>query len=494
MISDTGAYAGFGGVLLMGQTKTMAQGVYRIPKIAFDVAIATTNTTPTGPYRGAGRPEAAYLLERILDMAADELDIDPTEIRRRNFVQPDEFPYQTVQGPVYDSGDYERSLDEALRLADYEGLRDEQAARRDRADRTLLGIGVSSYVEITLGGSEFAEVEVHADGRVTVKAGTSAHGQGHATTFTQIVADQLGIPMEQITYVQSDTALVDHGFGTGGSRSVQLGGSSVRQTSRQVVERARAIVAELLEASPDDVVVDGLGGLGVAGVPSRSVSWAEVATAAAERGDPLLVQHDSEWAESTFPFGSHVAVVEVDTETGRVTLRQHVAVEDCGVVINPLLADGQVHGGIASGVAQALWEQVVYDQDGNPVTSTLADYTMPSAAELPSYTTAFTETPSPNNELGAKGIGESATVGSTPAVVNAVVDALSHLGVRHIDMPCTPERVWRAIEDARAGRLADPWREPPAAMAELPRNAPMGAFSLRERLEAERAAAAESAI
>jgi carbon-monoxide dehydrogenase large subunit len=468
MIGDAGAYGGWGGILVLGQTKVMAQGVYHIPKIAFDVAIVATNTTPIGAYRGAGRPEAAAFLERIVDMAADELEMDPAEIRRKNFIQPEEFPLTTIMGADYDSGDYEGALNEALRIADYAGLRREQAARRQRGDRLLLGIGVSCYVEVTGGGGEFAEVEVHDDGMITVKAGTSAHGQGHATTFSQIAADQFGVPMEQIRYVQSDTALVARGSGTGGSRSVQLGGTAVLQTSKLVVERAKELVAEVLEVAPEDIVVTGDGRLGVAGVPSKALEWGEVSRLAAERGEPLLVQHDTEKAGSSFPFGAHVSVVEVDTETGSVVPIQHFAVDDCGVIVNPLLVDGQVHGGLASGIAQALWEQVLYDADGNPITSTLAEYAVPSAAELPSFATAHTETPSPTNELGAKGIGESATVGSTPAVQNAVVDAVSHFGVRHIDMPCTPERVWRAIRDAGAGTLPDPWREPPSEMAAFP--------------------------
>jgi carbon-monoxide dehydrogenase large subunit len=468
MIGDAGAYGGWGGILVLGQTKMMAQGVYHIPNIAFDVAIVVTNTTPIGAYRGAGRPEAAAFLERIVDMAADELEIDPAEIRRKNFIQPEEFPLTTVMGADYDSGDYEGALNEALRIADYAALRREQAVRRQRGDRMQLGIGVSCYVEVTGGGGEFAEVEVHDDGVITVKAGTSAHGQGHATTFSQIAADQFGVPMEQIRYLQSDTALVDRGGGTGGSRSIQLGGTAVLQTSKLVVERAKELVAEVLEAAPEDIVVTGDGRLGVAGVPSQALAWGEVSRLASERGEPLLVQHDTAKAGSSFPFGAHVSVVEVDTETGSVVPIQHFAVDDCGVIVNPLLVDGQVHGGLASGIAQALWEQVLYDADGNPITSTLAEYAIPSAAELPSFSTAHTETPSPTNELGAKGIGESATVGSTPAVQNAVVDAVSHFGVRHIDMPCTPERVWRAIRDAGAGTLPDPWREPPSEMAAFP--------------------------
>jgi carbon-monoxide dehydrogenase large subunit len=474
MVGDAGGYAGFGGILVLGQTKVMAQGVYHIPTIAFDVAIVATNTTPMGAYRGAGRPEAAAFLERIVDMAADELGIDPVELRRKNFIQPGEFPLTTVMGANYDSGDYGAALDEALRISDYEGLRRDQADRRSRGDRLQLGIGVACYVEVTGGGAEFAEVEVHDDGMITVKAGTSAHGQGHATAFSQIAADQFGVPIEQIHYVQSDTKLVARGGGTGGSRSVQLGGTAVLQTSKLVVERAKALVADLLEAAPEDIVLVGDGRLGVAGVPSRALDWAAVARTAAERGEPLLVQHDTDQTGSTFPFGAHIAVVEVDIETGRVVPVRHVAVDDCGVIVNPLLVDGQVHGGLASGIAQALWEQYLYDEDGNPITTTLAEYAIPSAAELPSFTTAHTETPSPMNDLGAKGIGESATVGSTPAMQNAVVDALSHLGIRHIDMPCTPERVWRAIRDAGAGTLADPWREPRAEMAAFPKEGAAG--------------------
>jgi carbon-monoxide dehydrogenase large subunit len=474
MIGDAGAYGGFGGILVLGQTKIMAQGVYHIPEIAFDVAIVATNTTPMGAYRGAGRPEAAAFIERIVDMAADELGMDPVEIRRKNFIQPHEFPLTTVMGAEYDSGEYEAALDEVLRIADYAALRRDQTERRERGDRTLLGIGLCCYVEVTGGGGEFAEVEVHDDGMITVKAGTSAHGQGHATAFSQIAADQFGVPIEQIRYVQSDTAVVARGGGTGGSRSVQLGGTAVLQTSKLVVERAKQLAADMLETAPEDIVVTGVGGLGVAGVPSKVVEWADVARTASDRGEPLMVQHDTAQAGSTFPFGAHIAVVEVDTETGRVVPVKHVAVDDCGVIVNPLLVDGQVHGGLASGIGQALWEQFLYDADGNPITSTLAEYAIPSAAELPSFTTAHTETPSPTNELGAKGIGESATVGSTPAVQNAVVDALSHLGVHHIDMPCTPERVWRAIADARSGTLAEPWREPPAAMAAFPKEGAEG--------------------
>ncbi|HZQ28522.1 MAG TPA: xanthine dehydrogenase family protein molybdopterin-binding subunit [Acidimicrobiales bacterium] len=472
MLGDGGAYAGFGGALAMGPTRTMAQGVYRIPAIAYSAAAAITNTTPMGAFRGAGRPEAATFLERIMDMAADELDIDPVDIRRRNFIRPEEFPLTTLMGAAYDSGDYDGALDEALRLARYDELRAEQEDRRQRGDTRQLGIGLSTYVEITAGGmpQEFGALEVHEDGTATIRVGTSAHGQGHATTFAMLVSDRLGIPLGSISLVQSDTALVPTGFGTGGSRSLQVGGTAVLRAAEGVLDRARQVVADLLEASVDDIVVTDDGRLGVAGVPARAVTWGQAATAAVTSADggPLAVALDSAQAGPTFPFGAHVAVVEVDMETGRVTPLRHVAVDDCGRIVNPLIVSGQQHGGIAQGMAQAMWEQFVYDEDGNPLTSTLADYAMPSAAEFPSFEASNTQTPTPLNPLGAKGIGESGTIGAMPAVQNAVVDALSHLGVRHLDMPCTPERVWRAIQDARAGTLPSPWREPPAVFDDLP--------------------------
>jgi aerobic carbon-monoxide dehydrogenase large subunit len=471
IVGDAGAYGGFGGGLSMGPTRNMAQGVYRIPRISYDVAVALTNTTPVGAFRGAGRPEAAAFLERIVDMAADELGIDPVELRRRNLLTADQFPYTTLMGTTYDVGDYQRALDAAVERSGYAELRSEQERRRAAGDRVQLGIGVSTYVEVTAGGmsSEYASVEVHEDGTATIKVGTSAHGQGHATSFAMIVSDRLGIPMDAIRFVQSDTAEVPRGSGTGGSRSLQIGGTAVHEATVQVLDRARHLAARLLEADVDDIVVTDDGTVGVAGVPARAIAWGELARqATVDGGDPLAVALDATQAGATFPFGAHVAVVEVDLETGKVELTRHVAVDDCGRILNPLIVAGQQHGGIAQGVAQALWEQFVYDADGNPLTSTLAEYAMPSAAELPSFETSNTETPTPLNPLGAKGIGESGTIGSMPAVQNAVVDALSHLGVRHIDMPCTPERVWQAITDAAAGTLPSPWREPPAFFDRLP--------------------------
>jgi carbon-monoxide dehydrogenase large subunit len=465
VVGDAGAYAGFGGGLAMGPTRMMAQGVYRIPAIGYDVAIALTNTTPMGAFRGAGRPEAAAFLERIMDMAADELGMDPVALRRRNLLRADEFPYTTQVGTVYDCGDYGTALDEALRVVGYEALRAEQADRLARGVRRVLGIGVSVYVEVTAGGgsSEFGSVAIGEDGGATIMVGTSGHGQGHATSFAMLVSDRLGIPMDAITFVQSDTALVPRGGGTGGSRSLQIGGSAVSEAAVGVLERGRSLAADRLEASVDDIVLTDDGRLGVAGVPSSALSWAELAGAAAADGDPLAVVHDFTQASATFPFGAHVSVVEVDLDTGRVEPVRHVAVDDCGRILNPLIVTGQQHGGIAQGMAQALWEAYTYDADGNPLTSTLAEYGMPSAAEVPSFETSNTETPTPLNPLGAKGIGESGTIGSMPAVQNAVVDALSHLGVRHIDMPCTAERVWRAVRDAEAGTLPPTWREPPGS-------------------------------
>ncbi len=470
VVGDAGAYAGFGGGLPIMLTYLMAPGVYDIPTVGYAAAAALTNTTPMGAFRGAGRPEAAAHIERIVDIAADELGIDPVELRRRNFLDRSAFPYTTTVGAVYDSGDYDLPLREALRLADYEKLREEQASRREAGDPVQLGIGVAVYVEVTAGGggSEFGSVRVHPDGTVTVSAGTSAHGQGHATAFGMLVSDTLGIPLEKITYVQADTAAVPRGGGTGGSRSLQLGGTAVAAAADDVLLQARRQAATLLEAAEEDVELTEEGTFGVSGVPGVTVTWVQVAGAAQEAGAELAAGLDVKQDGATYPFGAHVSVVEVDTETGRVTPLRHVAVDDCGRILNPLLVEGQQHGGLGQGIAQALYEEVLFDPDGQPLTATLADYRMPTAADLMAYETANTETPTPLNALGAKGIGESATIGSTPAVQNAVVDALSHLGVRHVDLPCTPERVWRAVQDARAGTLPDIWREPPDVFATLP--------------------------
>jgi carbon-monoxide dehydrogenase large subunit len=391
------------------------------------------------------------MCERVVDLIAAELALDPVEVRRRNFISPDEFPYRTATGANYDSGDYERALDAALQLVDYDGLRRDQARRRasDHHDAKLLGIGIACYVEVSGQGSEFGSVKVEGDGTVTVVTGSVPHGQGHETVWAQIASSVLGVAVDDVRVLHSDTSIVARGPGTFGSRSLQLAGSAVLNAAGEVLAKARPLVADLLEANPDDIVAFPGGGLGVAGTPSSVMSWAEIAANANDGGAAsgvvdLSAELDFE-QRGSYPFGTHVAVVEVDPDTGRVELTRIVAVDDCGTVINPKLAEGQVHGGLAQGIAQCLFEEVVYDGDGNPLTSTLADYLMPSAADMPSFETAHTETPSPRNPLGAKGIGESGTTGSIAAVWNAVVDALAPFGVRHLDPPFSPERVWRAM-------------------------------------------------
>ncbi len=464
LVGDAGAYPNVGAMLPAG-TKRMSHGTYTFPAIRFDVAVGITTTTPMGAYRGAGRPEAAALLERLVDQAAIELDMDPLELRRKNFLHPDQFPFATLTGVTYDSGDYTATLDRAAEIAGYGDLRAEQRRRRDAGERVQLGIGVASYVEVTSGGGgqEFGALEVHPDGSATMFAGTSAHGQGHQTSYAMLVADQTGIPVERIRLVQSDTDLVKRGGGTGGSRSLQLAGSAVSQATGEVVTSARSLAAEMLEASVDDIVVDTEhGSIGVAGVPAKALTWAELATEAEARELALSAQITFEQDDGTFPFGTHISVVEVDLDTGRTEMVRHVAVDDAGTVINELIFEGQQQGGIAQGVAQALYEEVVFDEMGNPVTTNFMDYGIPSAAEFSSFEAHHTVTPTPLNPLGAKGIGEAATIGSTPAIQNAVIDAVAHLGVRHIDMPCTPMRVWETIREAEAGSPPDPWREPPA--------------------------------
>lgn len=457
--ADVGAYPMIG-TILPSLTQLMAQGVYAIPRIEFSWRSVATTTTPVGAYRGAGRPEATQMLERVLDIAADELGIDPAELRRTNFIPPESFPLTTLTGAPYDNGEYARTLDAAIEAAGYRELREQQQARRSAGDRTLLGIGVGCYVEVTapLGlDGEWGSAQAHPDGTFTVMAGTSAHGQGHETAFAQVASAVLQVPMDRIRLVQSDTAQVPRGAGTLGSRSLQTGGSAIHSASGELVARAREIAAHLLEASVDDIELTEQG-LGVRGVADRVVTWARAAAAAEDGsgrpdGDsaPLREELDFSQGQSSFPFGSHIAVVEVDADTGRVTLLRHVAVDDCGKILNPMLVEGQQHGGIAQGISQALYESVAYDEDGNPTTGNLTSYTIPSAADLCGFEASNTETPTHLNPLGAKGIGESGTIGSTPAVHNADVDALSHLGVRHVDMPLTPQNVWRALSTAPAG-------------------------------------------
>ncbi|GIU91626.1 MAG: carbon-monoxide dehydrogenase large subunit [Acidimicrobiia bacterium] len=455
VLQDAGAYPLFG-AYLPAFTQRMASGPYRIPRIRFRWRSVVTNTTPVHAYRGAGRPEAALTLERAIEMLAAELGIDSIELRRRNFITS--FPHRTATGERYDTGDYPAALDLALTLSGYENLRRDQEERRVRGDRLQLGIGISTYVEVTApaGRKDWGAVEVADDGTVTAYSGSSSHGQGHETTFAQIVSAVLGVPLERIRVVQGDSDRVARGGGTMGSRSMQMGGSAVLRSARAVMDKARAILAHLMEADPADVV-PAADGLMVAGVPETQTTWGELARLAADpsnlpEGMEPGLRCEDHYAqdEATVPFGAHVCVVEVDTETGDVRVLRHVACDDCGVIFNRMVVDGQVHGGAAQGIGQALYEQVRYDSDGNPLTTNLTSYLLPTASVLPSFEVAHTQTPTTENPLGAKGIGESATIGSTPAVVNAVCDALAPLGVRHLDMPITPERVWRATHTRRA--------------------------------------------
>jgi carbon-monoxide dehydrogenase large subunit len=472
-------YANLGGILstiapgipttLYGR---MLSGAYRIPAIHCRVIGVYTNTGMVDAYRGAGRPEATYVVERAVDLVARELGLDPAEVRRKNFVPPDAFPYDPagiLNGLEYDSGEYERALDRALELVGYESFRQGQEAARQEG--RYRGIGLSSYVEmcgvapsawIGTGGEgwgaglwESANVRVHLTGKVVVTTGSQSHGQGHETTMAQVVAEELGLPLEDVTVEHSDTLGTPFGYGTYGSRSAAVGTVALFNSVRRVKEKARRIGAHMLEANVDDVVYEE-GRAFVKGSPETAKTIQEIAAAAAVGAD--LPEGDEPFLDETayydppnctFPFGTHVAVVEVDAETGEVALRRYVAVDDVGRVINPLIVDGQVHGGIAQGVAQALWEGAVYDDDGQLMTSSLMEYALPKADFFPPFEVARTETLTQVNELGVKGAGETGTIASTPAVVNAVVDALAPLGITHLDMPLTPERVWRAMQEAK---------------------------------------------
>ncbi|MEY3576194.1 MAG: Carbon-monoxide dehydrogenase, molybdopterin binding, large subunit, partial [Actinomycetota bacterium] len=446
-IQDCGAFVDVGAVLAPACTRPMSSGVYAIPKIECRTKSVVTNTTPIVAYRGAGRPEATAAIERAIDMFAAEIGKDAAEVRRMNLIAKFNEPHTTAIGQAYDVGDYEAALNKVLAAANYDDLRREQAERRKRNDRNQLGIGVSVYVEITSGGTnhENARIEVLPDGRAIVYTGTSPHGQGHVTAWSMIASEHTGISMDKIDVVWGDTDIIPEGLGTYGSRSLQLGGAAVHQTAEKLVELARSIAASALEAAEADVVLDkDRGAFHVVGTPARAVTWGELATRRKADGG-LAVAERFTSGGATFPFGAHVAVVEVDTETGKVTHLHQIACDDAGTVLNPLLLEGQIHGGIAQGSAQALLEEFVYDDDGNPKTGNLAEYAFISAVEAPRITLVPMATPTPRNPLGAKGVGESGTIGSTPAVQSAVVDAVSHLGVRHIDMPTTPERVWRAM-------------------------------------------------
>jgi carbon-monoxide dehydrogenase large subunit len=449
ILQDAGAYPRFG-AFLPALTILMAPGPYAFPRAEAVAKTVVTNTTPVGAYRGAGRPEATAAVERAIDLFAAEIGMDPADVRRKNLLPMFTEPHTTAFGAVYDSGDYTVALDKALVAAGYPDLREEQAQRRSAGDVVQLGIGLSSYVEITGPGMEAggphenATIEVHPDGSATILTGTSPHGQGHVTVWAMLASDELGIPVDKITLKWGDTDLIPEGGGTGGSRSLQQGGAAVQQASRELIEVARQRAAAEMEANPADLVFDNRRSVfAVAGDPEASVPLAKLAEA-----EQLLVRSVFRAPGPTFPFGAHVAVVEVDTETGKVVLRRVVTVDDAGTVVNPLLAEGQRHGGIAQGAAQAFLEEFVYDAEGNPLTASFADYPFLSATEVPSFELVDMATPTSYNPLGAKGIGEAGTIGATPAVQNAVIDALAHLGVRHIDMPASPQRVWRALQSS----------------------------------------------
>ena len=457
VIADIGAYHQLFTPAIPPFTGLMLSGCYKIPAIAIDVTAAFTNKMSTDAYRGAGRPEATYVIERLMDRIAQELDIDAVKVRRKNFPQPKQFPFKTATGLAYDSGNYQRALDKALRLAGYDKLRREQKKLRRRG--RYLGIGVSTYVEICAMGPgfwEYGKVEVEPSGSVRVFSGASPHGQGQKTSFAQIVADQLGVDLDDIDVIHGDTAIVAKGIGTFGSRATAVGGIAIYQAAEKVREKARDLAAQLFEVDADDLVFSE-GRFAVKGVPRKALTIAQIArqSHAAKLAPDLAADSTFEPANFTFPFGTHICVVEVEPETGNVEIKKYVAVDDCGKVINPLLVDGQVQGGIAQGLGQALYEEVVYDENGQLLTGSLMDYPLPRAANLPHFELARTETPTPVNPLGVKGIGEAGTIGSTPAAVSAVVNALAPFGVTHIDMPLTPQKIWRVCREKRqapAGR------------------------------------------
>ncbi len=468
LLADMGAYLQLvtPGIPLLGAW--IYNGPYDIPNYSVTFTGVFTHTTPTDAYRGAGRPEATYVLERTMDALAAELGIDPIELRRRNFIT--EYPAELASGLTIDSGDYHASLDRLLELLDLDSIRSEQTARREGGDTKLLGVGFSTYNEMcglapsrilgairyAVGGWDSATIRVQPLGSVQVVTGTSPHGQGHETSWSQIVGDQLGVALADIEVLHGDTAVSQLGMDTYGSRSLAVGGVALVHASAKIVDKARQIVSHQLEVSADDLeFADGT--FRVKGSPEREMTIQAAAFQAhsahnlpdgMEPGLEATATYDP--PNFSWPGGAHAAVVEVDTETGDTRLVRYVAVDDVGAAVNPMIVEGQVHGGITQGIAAALWEEAVYDEDANLLTTTMTTYLVPTAAELPSFETDLTETRSPTNPLGVKGVGETGTIASAPAVINAVVDALSHLGVTDMQMPATPERVWRAIQEVEA--------------------------------------------
>jgi carbon-monoxide dehydrogenase large subunit len=469
LLADMGAYLQLltPGVPLLGAF--IYTGAYDVPAYSFRCTGVFTTKTPTDAYRGAGRPESTYAIERAIDALAARVGLDPVEIRRRNFVTPDKFPYSSAGGLVFDSGDYGSALQRALELVGIEDLRREQERRRDAGETRLLGVGLSSYIEMcglapsralaslnySAGGWEAATVRVLPTGKVEVVTGSAPHGQGHETSWAMIAADQLGVSPEEVEVLHSDTAISPDGMDSYGSRSAAVAGTAVYLATERVIDKARAIAAHQLEAAEADIEFT-TGAFRVRGSPDRNLTLAAIAFEAftahnlPDGMEPTLeASSHFDPPNFTFPFGTHVCVVEVDSETGKVEVVKYVAVDDCGNQVNPLIVEGQVHGGVVQGAAQALFEEAVYDEAGNLITATMTDYLVPSAAEFPSIITDRTITPSPTNPMGVKGIGEAGTIAATPAVMNAILDALSHLGVKDIAMPASPERVWEAINAAR---------------------------------------------
>jgi carbon-monoxide dehydrogenase large subunit len=475
LLADMGAYLMLvtpGVPLLGGQ---LYNAIYKMDAYSFRCTGVFTTKMPTDAYRGAGRPEATFAIERIMDELAAELGMDPLELRQRNWITHEEFPYATISGLNYDSGNYEAATARATELFGYSELRREQEQRRAGNDPVQLGIGISTYTEAcglapsralgagnyAAGGWEHASIRMLATGKVEVVTGSSAHGQGHETAWSQIVADKLGVPYEDVRVLHGDTLVAPKGMDTYGSRSLAVGGIAVVGACDKVVEKARVIASALLEAPPEDIEFSGgtfqaRGGSGPGKTIQEIAFEAFTAHNLPDGVEPSLdAEATFDPSNLSFPHGTHLCATEVDTETGQVHIRSYVAVDDAGVVVNPLILEGQVHGGIAQGIGQALFEEAVYDDDGNLMTTTLADYLLPSAADLPDFVTDYTQTPATSNPLGVKGIGEAGTIASTPAVVNSIVDALRPMGVRDVTMPCTPQRVWRAIQAARGNASGD---------------------------------------
>jgi carbon-monoxide dehydrogenase large subunit len=496
LLADMGAYLELVGPGVPVLGAFMFNAIYKIPAYKFTCTTVLTTKTPTGAYRGAGRPEATFAIERIMDELAVELGRDPLELRKQNWITHEEFPFTTVVGLTYDSGNYEQATDKAVELFDYAGLRREQEERRRNGDKVQLGIGISTFTEMCglapsrvlgslgygAGGWEAASVRMLATGKVEVVTGASGHGQGHETAFSQIVADQLGVPFEDVEILHGDTQISPKGLDTYGSRSLVVGGIAIVKATEKVVAKAKKIAAHMLEASEEDIefnagqfTVRGTG----QGKAIQEIAWAAFTGHDYPADMEPSLDSDAVYDPENFsyPHGTHLAAIEVDTETGHVDLRHYVCVDDIGTDVNPLIAEGQVHGGLAQGIAQALFEEANYDEQGTLVNGTFVDYTLPSAADLPSFTTATVETPATSNPLGVKGVGEAGTIASTPAIVNGVIDAIRHLGVREVEMPCTSQRVWRAIQDAQGKATQETpvdTHSPGAGLGSIDPNNPQG--------------------